>query len=154
MTLASARKDRLALLAICLGALMFGLEITSVPVILPTLERTLGGSFRDLQWVMNAYTLACTTVLMATGTLADRFGRKRTFLISVIAFGATSALCGFAQSMEVLIAGRFLQGLAGGAMLICSIALLSHAAEPLRPGASCQESAWASVRWSEVLSSP
>ncbi|MBB4098632.1 MFS transporter [Sphingomonas kyeonggiensis] len=122
----SAGKNRLALLAMCLGALMFGLEITSVPVILPTLERDLHGGFQDMQWVMNAYTLACTTVLMATGTLADRFGRKLLFLISVVAFGATSALCGIAQDMAVLIAGRFLQGLAGGAMLICSIALLSH----------------------------
>lgn len=127
MTRSPASKNQLALLAVCLGALMFGLEITSVPVILPTLERALGGDFQDMQWVMNAYTLACTTVLMATGTLADRFGRKRIFAISVVAFGATSALCGVAQSMEVLIAGRFLQGLAGGAMLICSIALLSHA---------------------------
>lgn len=126
MSLSHARKNTLALLAVCLGALMFGLEITSVPVILPRLEEVLHGDFRELQWVMNAYTLACTTVLMATGTLADRFGRKRIFIISVIAFGATSALCGFADSMALLIAGRLLQGLAGGAMLICSIALLSH----------------------------
>lgn len=116
----------LALFAVCLGALMFGLEITSVPVILPSLEEVLHGDFQELQWVMNAYTLACTTVLMATGTLADRYGRKRVFLISVGAFGATSALCGLADSMPLLIAGRSLQGLAGGAMLICSIALLSH----------------------------
>ena len=122
----SARKDRLALLAVCLGALMFGLEITSVPVILPSLEEALHGDFQELQWVMNAYTLACTTVLMATGTLADRYGRRRAFLTSVSAFGATSALCGLADSMPLLIAGRLLQGLAGGAMLICSIALLSH----------------------------
>lgn len=121
-----ASKNMLALLATCLGALMFGLEITSVPVILPNLERALHGDFQGLQWVMNAYTLACTTVLMATGTLADRFGRKRVFMISVAAFGATSVLCGLADSMALLIAGRFLQGLAGGAMLICSIALLSH----------------------------
>lgn len=126
MSLPPARKNRLALIAVCLGALMFGLEITSVPVILPRLEEVLRGDFRELQWVMNAYTLACTTVLMATGTLADRFGRKRLFLISVAAFGATSALCGLADSMVLLVAGRFLQGLAGGAMLICSIALLSH----------------------------
>ena len=132
MTAIPASKNALALLAICLGALMFGLEITSVPVILPTLERILHGDFQDMQWVMNAYTLACTTVLMATGTLADRFGRKRIFLISVIAFGATSTLCGLAPSMTVLIAGRFLQGLAGGAMLICSIALLSHAFQDVR----------------------
>ena len=106
MTRSPASKTMLALLAVCLGALMFGLEITSVPVILPTLERALGGDFQDMQWVMNAYTLACTTVLMATGTLADRFGRKRVFVVSVIAFGATSALCGLAQSMAVLIGGR------------------------------------------------
>ena len=67
MTQAAASRNMLALLAICLGALMFGLEITSVPVILPTLERVLHGNFQDMQWVMNAYTLACTTVLMATG---------------------------------------------------------------------------------------
>lgn len=121
-----AGKNTLALLAVCLGALMFGLEITSVPVILPSLENVLHGDFRELQWVMNAYTLACTTVLMATGTLADRFGRKRVFMISVTAFGATSALCGLADSMTLLIAARMLQGLAGGAMLICSIAILSH----------------------------
>lgn len=121
-----ARKNTLALFAMCLGALMFGLEITSVPVILPSLEKVLHGDFQQLQWVMNAYTLACTTVLMATGTLADRFGRKRIFMISVAAFGATSALCGLADNMTLLIAGRLLQGLAGGAMLICSIALLSH----------------------------
>jgi EmrB/QacA subfamily drug resistance transporter len=126
MPLSHARKNSLALLAVCLGALMFGLEITSVPVILPSLEKVLHGDFQELQWVMNAYTLACTTVLMATGTLADRFGRKRVFLISVVAFGATSTLCGLADSMALLIAGRLLQGLAGGAMLICSIALLSH----------------------------
>ena len=126
MSLPPSRNNALALLAVCLGALMFGLEITSVPVILPRLEEVLQGDFRELQWVMNAYTLACTTVLMATGTLADRFGRKRVFLISVAAFGATSMLCGLAGSMALLIAGRLLQGLAGGAMLICSIALLSH----------------------------
>lgn len=132
MTQAAASRNMLALLAICLGALMFGLEITSVPVILPTLERVLHGNFQDMQWVMNAYTLACTTVLMATGTLADRFGRKRVFVASVIAFGATSALCGLAPSMDILIAGRFLQGLAGGAMLICSIAILSHQFQDVR----------------------
>ncbi|MGR4892593.1 MFS transporter [Sphingopyxis sp. LARHCG72] len=126
MILSPARKNALALFAVCLGALMFGLEITSVPVILPSLEAVLHGDFQELQWVMNAYTLACTTVLMATGTLADRFGRKRIFMISVAAFGVTSALCGLADNMALLIAGRLLQGLAGGAMLICSIALLSH----------------------------
>jgi MFS family permease len=105
---------------------MFGLEISSVPVILPTLEKVLRGSFKEMQWIMNAYTIACTTVLMATGTLADRFGRKRIFMIAIVLFAITSLICGIAQSVSVLIVSRFLQGMAGGAMLICQVAVLSH----------------------------
>ncbi|WP_313443296.1 MFS transporter, partial [Novosphingobium sp.] len=105
---------------------MFGLEISSVPAILPTLEKLLGADFRQLQWIMNAYTIGVTIVLMATGALADRFGRKRVFIVSVAAFGAASLACGIAQSVAVLIGVRFLQGLSGGAMLVCQIAILSH----------------------------
>lgn len=118
-------KNMLALMAVCLAALMSGLEISSVPVILPVLEKEMHASFRELQWIMNAYTLACTTVLMATGTLADTYGRKRVFIISIIAFGLTSLMCGLAESALWLIVGRFLQGLSGGAMLTCLIAILS-----------------------------
>jgi EmrB/QacA subfamily drug resistance transporter len=105
---------------------MFGLEISSIPAILPTLERELHADFKQLQWIMNAYTIAVTTVLMAAGTLADRYGRKRIFLISIAAFGLTSLFCGVAESVSTLIVPRFLQGLSGGALLICQIAVLSH----------------------------
>ncbi|CAB3798253.1 MFS transporter [Paraburkholderia fynbosensis] len=120
------RKNTLALGAVCLASLMFGLEISSVPVILPTLEHVLHGDFKGMQWIMNAYTLAVTTVLMATGTLADRFGRRRIFVVGIALFGITSLLCGFAQSVPMLIAARLLQGASGGAMLICQVAVLSH----------------------------
>ncbi|WP_338552221.1 MFS transporter [Paenibacillus sp. KS-LC4] len=119
-------KNIIALAAICLSALMFGLEISSVPVILPTLEKVLHGNLKDMQWIMNAYTIASTTVLMAVGTLADRFGRKRIFIISLVLFGITSLICGLAQSSTILIISRFLQGVGAGAMLICQIAILSH----------------------------
>lgn len=105
---------------------MFGLEISSVPTILPTLERVLHASFQQLQWIMNAYTIAVTTVLMATGTLADRYGRKRVFIVSIVVFGLASLICGLAQDVLVLILSRFLQGMSGGAMLICQVAVLSH----------------------------
>ncbi|MDF7649016.1 MFS transporter [Erwiniaceae bacterium L1_54_3] len=118
-------KNMLALLAVCLAALMSGLEISSVPVILPVLEKEMQANFRELQWIMNAYTLACTAVLMATGTLADNYGRKRIFIISIIGFGMTSVMCGLAGSTLWLIVGRFMQGLSGGAMLTCLIAILS-----------------------------
>jgi predicted MFS family arabinose efflux permease len=122
----SIRKNTLALGAVCLASLMFGLEISSVPVILPTLERVLHGDFKGMQWIMNAYTLAVTTVLMATGTLADRFGRRRIFVIGIALFGITSLICGLAHSVPTLIVGRLLQGASGGAMLICQVAVLSH----------------------------
>ncbi|WP_255701859.1 MFS transporter [Bordetella sp. LUAb4] len=119
-------RDRLALLAVCLAALMSGLEISSVPVILPILEHSLQGSFVGMQWIMNGYTIACTAVLMATGTLADRYGRKRVFLYSIVLFGVSSLLCGLAWSTPLLIAARVLQGASGGAMLICLVAVLSR----------------------------
>jgi EmrB/QacA subfamily drug resistance transporter len=125
-TFLSLRKNTLALGAVCLASLMFGLEISSVPVILPTLERVLHGDFKGMQWIMNAYTLAVTTVLMATGTLADRFGRRRIFVIGIALFGITSLICGLAQSVPTLIVARLLQGASGGAMLICQVAVLSH----------------------------
>lgn len=118
-------RNLIALAAVCLSSMMFGLEISSVPASLPALERVLHGNFQDLQWVMNAYTIAVTSVLMAAGTLADRFGRKRLFVISLALFGATSLLCGLAGDMPTMIAGRFLQGAAGGVMLICQVAVLT-----------------------------
>jgi EmrB/QacA subfamily drug resistance transporter len=119
-------RSTMALSAVCLSCLMFGLEISSIPSILPTLERELHANFKQLQWIMNAYTIAVTTVLMATGTLADRYGRKRMFMIAIAAFGVTSLVCGIAEDVLTLIVARFLQGLSGGAMLICQVAVLSH----------------------------
>lgn len=122
----SQRQRRYALAAVCLSSLMLGLEISSVPPILSTIEQAMHASFRQLQWVMAAYTIATTTILMAVGTLADRYGRKRIFTIGIVAFGATSLLCGLTSSASVLIAARFLQGLSGAMMLICQIAILSN----------------------------
>jgi EmrB/QacA subfamily drug resistance transporter len=123
---ARSSKNTIALVAVCLAQLMFALEISSVPVILATLEKLLRADFKDVQWIMNAYTIACTTVLMAAGTLADRYGRKRMFMISLFVFGAASLICGLTHSAPLLIAGRLIQGMGGGAMLTCVIAILSN----------------------------
>ncbi|KID12166.1 MFS transporter, partial [Rhodobacteraceae bacterium PD-2] len=110
-------RNGLALTAVCLVALMFGLEISSVPVILPTLEQQLGTGFQDAQWIMNAYTLACTSVLMAAGTLADRFGRRRMLVLCLWLFGLASLACGLAEDASLLITARFVQGIGAGAMM-------------------------------------
>src|SRR3954462_15967536 len=120
------RRSVLALSAVGLSSLMFGLEISSIPAVLPTLELVLHADFKQLQWVMNAYTIAVTTVLMAVGALADRYGRKRIFLIAIAAFGITSLICGLAPNVQTLSLERFLQGMSRGALPICQIAVLSH----------------------------
>lgn len=125
MTTPKTGGDTLALAAICLAALMFGLEISSVPTVLPIIEAKLDADFKQLQWVMNAYNIAVTTVLMAAGTLADRYGRKRIIIVSILLFGLSSLACGLAWDARILIASRCLQGASGGAMLICQIATLS-----------------------------
>ncbi len=96
-------------------------------MILPTLSseswarasRTPNGSW-------NAYTLACTSVLMAAGTLADRFGRRRMLVLCLWVFGLASLACGLAEEASLLITARFVQGIGAGAMMICQFAILSH----------------------------
>ncbi|SFG59481.1 MFS transporter [Methylobacterium gossipiicola] len=118
--------NRAALAAVCLSALMLGLEISSIPAILPNLEQVLPADFRQLQWIMNAYTIAMTACLMAMGALADRYGRKLVFMAGIFVFGLASLACGLATSAPILIAARFVQGASAAAMLSCQIAVLSH----------------------------
>ncbi|AOJ63257.1 MFS transporter [Burkholderia ubonensis] len=126
MSVGVSSKNKIALAAICLSAVMLGLEITSVPSILPTLEHVLPADFKQLQWIMNAYTIAMCSSLVAMGALADRFGRKRVFMIGIVVFAIASLICGLATSAPLLIAARFLQGVSGAAMLSCQVAVLSH----------------------------
>lgn len=119
-------RNLVALAAVCLSALMLGLEISSIPTILPTLEHVLPADFKQLQWIMNAYTIAMTTCLMAMGALADRFGRKRIFMVGIVIFGVASLVCGLATSAPMLIVARFFQGTSAAAMLACQVAALSH----------------------------
>lgn len=126
MTTYRQSRNCFALVAVCLSALMLGLEITSIPSILPTLEKVLSADFQQLQWIMNAYTIAMCSVLMAMGTLGDRFGRKRVFKIGIAVFAFASLICGLATSAPLLIAARFVQGTSAAAMLACQVAVLSH----------------------------
>lgn len=126
MTFENSSKNKIALAAICLSAIMLGLEITSVPSILPILKSVLPADFKQLQWIMNAYTIAMCSVLVAMGALADRFGRKRVFITGIVVFGVASLICGLATSAPILITARFLQGVSAAAMLACQVAVLSH----------------------------
>jgi EmrB/QacA subfamily drug resistance transporter len=104
-----------ALVVLCVGMLMIILDATVVNVALPAIQDELGFSQSNLAWVMNAYLIAFGGLLLLAGRLGDLIGRKSIFTAGLAVFTAASLLCGAAQSQEVLIGARFVQGV-GGAM--------------------------------------
>src|SRR3712207_2274320 len=114
MTETQDRNRWTALVVLCAGMLMVILDQTIVNVALPSIQDDLEFSQSGLAWVVNAYLIAFGGLLLLSGRLGDLVGRKRVFLWGLAVFTVASLLCGAAQSQEVLIAARFLQG-AGGA---------------------------------------
>jgi EmrB/QacA subfamily drug resistance transporter len=114
------------LVAVCIATFMLLLDITIVNVALPSIERSLGASFSDLQWVVDAYALALATCVLTAGSLADIFGRKRLFLLGILLFTIASAICGAAQAPVWLILARGAQGIGGAMMFATALALLSQ----------------------------
>ena len=112
---AGERRRWVALVVLCVGFLMIILDQTIVNVALPSIQEDLAFSQSSLAWVVNAYLIAFGGLLLLAGRLGDLIGRKRVFMTGLGVFTVASLLCGVAQSQEVLIAARFVQG-AGGAM--------------------------------------
>jgi EmrB/QacA subfamily drug resistance transporter len=111
---ASGEQSRwLALVVLCVGMLMIVLDATIVNVALPSIQDDLGFSQNSLAWVVNAYLIAFGGLLLLAGRLGDLIGRRRVFMIGLAVFTVASLLCAVAQSQEVLIAARFVQGVGG-----------------------------------------
>src|ERR687893_543388 len=104
-----------ALYVLCVGMLMIVLDATVVNVALPAIQDDLGFTQSGLAWVVNAYLIAFGGLLLLAGRLGDLISRKGMFLVGLGVFTVASLLCGVAQSQELLVAARFVQG-AGGAM--------------------------------------
>jgi EmrB/QacA subfamily drug resistance transporter len=100
----------------CLSLLIVGLDTTIVNVALPAIRGSLHASVPGLQWTIDAYTLVLATLLMLSGSTADRIGRRRTFRTGLVVFSLGSLLCGLAPSLGWLVAARVLQAI-GGSML-------------------------------------
>jgi EmrB/QacA subfamily drug resistance transporter len=111
----SDRQRWLALYVLCVGMLMIVLDVTVVNVALPSVQDDLGFSQSSLAWVVNAYLIAFGGLLLLAGRLGDLLGRRSMFLAGLLVFTVASLLCGAAQSQEMLVGARFLQGV-GGAM--------------------------------------
>lgn len=112
------------------GAGLAMLDGTIVNVALPAIGADLGASVSGLQWILDGYLLSLASLVLLAGSLGDRFGRRRVFLIGVVWFGVTSALCGLAWSTEVLVAARLLQGVGAALLTPGSLAILQAAFAP------------------------
>ena len=109
------RSRWMALVVLCVGMLMIVLDATVVNVALPSIQEDLGFSQSSLAWVVNAYLIAFGGLLLLAGRLGDLISRRGVFLAGLGVFSVASLLCGAAQTQEMLIAARFVQGV-GGAM--------------------------------------
>ena len=115
------------LLTASLVSSLITLDSTIVAVSLPAIGRSLGASFTDVQWVISAYVLTYAALLMASGNYADLRGRRKSMLIGLVVFAASSAACGVATSSLLLNIARAAQGVGGAFLVTASIAILSNA---------------------------
>jgi EmrB/QacA subfamily drug resistance transporter len=120
----SARTRWLALYVLCLGDLMIVLDSTIVNVALPSIRGDLGFSKTSLAWVVNGYILTFGGFLLLGGRLGDLFGHRRLFLIGIAGFTASSLACGLANSQELLVAARAVQGLGGAVVSAVALSLI------------------------------
>ena len=113
------------LAATILGTSMAFIDGTAVNVALPALQRALGATGSQVQWVVEAYALFLAALLLVGGSLGDLYGRRRVFVIGTVLFAGASAWCGFASGIEQLIVARGVQGIGGALLVPGSLALIS-----------------------------
>jgi EmrB/QacA subfamily drug resistance transporter len=121
MTSLDSRTRWLALIILCLGDLMIVLDVTIVGVALPSIREDLGFSQSSLAWVANAYLITFGGFLLLAGRFGDLFGHRRLFLFGIALFTLASLACGVANSQEMLVGARAVQGL--GAAVVSAVAL-------------------------------
>jgi EmrB/QacA subfamily drug resistance transporter len=123
-------RGRWVLMATVLASGMAFLDSTAVTVALPAIGRDLGSGLSGLQWTVTGYTLALASLILLGGSLGDRYGRRRVFLIGVGWFAAASLLCGLAQDTGQLVAARAFQGIGGALLAPGSLALIQSSFRP------------------------
>src|SRR5258707_12123853 len=118
---------RASLIAAIAGSTMAFLDGTVVNVALPVLQRETGANVEQMQWVVEAYALMLASLVLVGGALGDRLGRRRVFVMGVVAFTVASAACGFSPSPALLIGARAVQGMGAALLVPGSLALIGAA---------------------------
>jgi EmrB/QacA subfamily drug resistance transporter len=117
-----------------LASSMAFIDGTALNVVLPSLQKSLQASGSDLFWILNAYLLTLAALILVGGSLGDKLGRKKVFMTGIVIFIAGSAACGFAPTVNFLIAFRLFQGVGGALMIPGSLSLLSSAIDEKERG--------------------
>ncbi|MBB3095576.1 EmrB/QacA subfamily drug resistance transporter [Actinoplanes campanulatus] len=168
------REQRWLVLAICATSIfLVGLDTTAVNVALPAIGDDLRLAIADLEWAVDAYALVLAGLMITSGALADRIGRRRVFRLGLVLFGAGSVACALAPSIGVLVAARALQGVGGSMLSPVALAIvvsvitdprerarmigvwaavfgLSMAAGPVLGGALITGLGWRTVFWANL----
>ncbi|HYP65183.1 MAG TPA: MFS transporter, partial [Steroidobacteraceae bacterium] len=131
-----AARKHWVLVAAVLGSTMAFVDESVVNVALPKIESDLHTTLAAMQWVVNAYTLCMSALLLVGGAAADQFGRRRVFVIGVLVFAAASLVCGLSPNVPVLIGARVLQGIGAALLVPCSLALIGAAYDEKERGAA------------------
>src|SRR5690349_8954863 len=119
-------RGRWILSATILASSMAFIDGTVVNVALPALQINLNATAVDVQWVIEAYSLLLSTLLLVGGSLGDHYGRRKIFLLGTAVFALASAACGFAMNVQQLIAGRAIQGVGAALLVPGSLAIISN----------------------------
>jgi DHA2 family methylenomycin A resistance protein-like MFS transporter len=122
----SAWQRRLTLLAMCIAQGMILLDVTIVNIALPSIQRELHASAGELEWVISGYALSLAALIPLSGSLGDRFGRKRFFAVGMVVFALGSVACALSASAVELIAARAFQGVGGAMMSALALSILSE----------------------------
>ncbi|HTW74956.1 MAG TPA: DHA2 family efflux MFS transporter permease subunit [Steroidobacteraceae bacterium] len=117
-------------LTVMVASILQALDNTIANVALPRMQGSLSATYDQMTWVLTSYIVAAAIMTPLTGWLADRYGRKPLFLVSIVGFTAASALCGLAQSLDQIVLFRVLQGAFGAALIPMSQAVLFDAYPP------------------------
>jgi EmrB/QacA subfamily drug resistance transporter len=142
----SAPSKRLTLVACILGTAMVFIDGTVLNVALPAIQKDLDAGLADQQWIVEAFLLTLSSLLLVGGSLDDIFERRSVFAAGVAGFGAMSLLCAVAPSVEVLIAARALQGAAGALLVPSTLAIIMAVFPTAERGAAIGTwTAWAGV---------
>ena len=123
-------RGRWVLAATVLGSGLAFVDATVVNVALPTIGASLDAGMSGLQWTINAYTLTLAALILLGGSLGDRFGRRRIFLVGTVWFAVASLACGLAPDVETLVAARAVQGVGGALLTPGSLAILQASFRP------------------------